>query len=43
MTFLKPWMSEATIGTPAAIASSRTMPNDSWPVFGAQKMSAEAK
>ena len=28
---------------PAAIASSSTIPNDSWPVFGAQKMSAEAK
>ena len=40
-TRLKPWMSDATIGTPAAIASSSTIPNDSWPVFGAQKMSAD--
>src|ERR671937_421504 len=29
-------MSLATTGSPAAIASRRTMPNDSWPVDGAQ-------
>ena len=34
---------EQTTGTPAAIASSSTMPKLSWPVFGAQKMSADAK
>ncbi len=42
-TRLKPWMSDATIGTPAAIASSSTIPKDSCPVFGAQKMSDDAK
>jgi len=33
-------MSDATIGALAAIASSRTMPNDSPPVAGDAKMSA---
>jgi hypothetical protein len=32
-------MSEATIGAPAAIASSSTMPNDSPPVAGDAKTS----
>jgi hypothetical protein len=33
-------MSEATIGAPAAIASSRTIPNDSRPVAGETYTSA---
>ena len=31
-------MSDASTAVPAAIASSRTMPNDSWPSAGAQKI-----
>jgi hypothetical protein len=35
-------MSEQTTGSPTAIASARTMPNDSPPSDGAQNTSAEA-
>ena len=36
-------MSLATMGTPAAIASAVTMPNDSPPVFGEQNTSTECR
>ena len=42
-TPLYPWMSLATIGAPAAIASRSTMPNDSPPVAGVTKTSAVRK